>query len=135
MYGVVCKQEQKPVCSVLARCAILLLGFWLRGSGGAVRYAVGSRRGRIGALCDGVIALGPGLGDRRFSDQGKLEAGEEWHIVACLTYLEAESTGLASCLRGPSNDFPSEFALNCCFDEFEFGWLAADVFVPFMAED
>lgn len=135
MYGVVCKQEQKPVRCVLACCAILLLGFGLRSSGGAVGYAVGSRRGRIGALCDGVCALGPGLGNGRFSDQEELEAGEEWHIAACLTYLEAESTGLESCLREPSNDFPSEFVLNCCFEEFEFGWLAANVLVPFMAED
>ena len=86
-------------------------------------------------MCNGVSALGPSLRDGRFSEDEESEAGEECYNVACLTYLEAGSTGLASCLRGPSNDFPSELVLNCCFDEFEFGWLVADVFVPFMAED
>jgi hypothetical protein len=56
-------------------------------------------------------------------------------MTACLTYLEAASTGLASCLRAPSVDFPSEFVLNCCFEGFELGWFAEGVFAPFMAED
>ena len=54
--------------------------------------------------------------------------------MAWLRYLEAASTGLASCLRAPSNVFPSEFVLNCCLEEFELDWFAEDVFAPFMAE-
>lgn len=46
-------------------------------------------------------------------------------------YLEAASTGLAACLRAPSNDFPAEFVLSCCLEAAE----AEDLAPPLMAED
>lgn len=72
-------------------------------------------------MCDGVGALRPGLWSRRFPSHIESEFAEDWYSVACSTYLEAASTGLAACLRAPSKVFAKEFVFNCCFEGFEFG--------------